>query len=104
MPSPLLSYVFVAAYLLFAVFWVRRFSQRVEPAMRERIGRMLGRRINRRGTGRSSGWYWAGEGPRRSGCLLLFWEFVVNFGCAAGPLFGALLIMGLLMFALYGNS
>jgi hypothetical protein len=97
----LIAFVFVALYLAFAVVWVMQFQRRIEPALRARIGQMLGFRIIDAFKGRGKSWQAAGDAPRNMGCLLLFWELVVKFGVGVLPLFAALLVMGLVMFALF---
>jgi hypothetical protein len=97
----LIALVFVALYLAFAVVWVMQFQRRIEPALRARIGQMLGFRIVDAFSGRSKSWRAAGDAPRNTGCTLLFWELMVKYGVGVLPLFLGLLLMGLVMFALF---
>ncbi len=97
----LIPLILVVLYLIFAVVWVMQFRQRMEPALRQRIGRMLGVTIVWQQQGRNQGWVIRGTSGRGKGCILLFWEVVVNWGLGVLPLFVALLVMGLLMFAIF---
>lgn len=97
-PIPIL---FVILFLSFVIGWILLFNRRVEPWLRERIGRKLGVRINRRIRFRSSGWEAVGATRPSTGCLVTFWEVVIEFGLGVGPIFLALLVMGLALFAIY---
>jgi len=102
MKFDLIPLIIVIAYLAFVVIWITQFNKRIEPWLRERIGNMLHVKIVRRQHFRTISWEAAGDAPRGVGCLISFWEFVVTFVVGAGTVFLALLVMGLVMFAIYG--
>ena len=102
MQLDLIPIVAVAVYLAFVVIWITQFNKRIEPWLRERIGKRLHVKIVRRQHFRTVSWEAAGGASRETGCLISFWEFVVTFVVGAGMVFFALLVMGLIMFAIYG--
>jgi hypothetical protein len=61
---------------------------------------MLGFRIRNNASFSNRGWSPAPDAPRGSGCVVLFWEFVVGFGCGAGPIFLALTLLVLFLMAI----
>lgn len=102
MQFDLIPIIAVVLYLAFVIVWMMQFNKRIEPWMRDRIGKRLGVKIVRRQSGRNVSWAAVGDAPRGKGCLIFFWEFVVTFVIGAGTVFFALLVMGLIMFAIYG--
>ncbi|MEO8607364.1 MAG: hypothetical protein ABI690_05760 [Chloroflexota bacterium] len=102
MKFDLVPIIVVAGYLAFVVVWITQFNKRIEPWLRARIGWMLHVEIVRRQHFRNISWEAAGDAPRGTGCLISLWEFVVTFVVGAGMVFFALLVMGLIMFAIYG--
>jgi hypothetical protein len=95
LPALLLTILFLA----FVLVWVPQYHKRLEPWMRDRIGRMLGFRIRNNVSFYNRGWTPAPDAPRGSGCVVLFWEFGVVLGCAAAPIFLALTLLVLILMA-----
>jgi hypothetical protein len=95
--------ILVFAYFGFMIFWLPFASRRLEPKLRDAIGRRLGIRIVR-GTGVKGGLNWQVEGKKQAnkGCQLVMWEGIAVLILFIAPIFLALSVLGVLLFALSG--
>lgn len=95
--------ILVFAYFGFIIFWLPFANRRVEPSIRERVGRRLGIKIVR-GPGVGKGLNWRVEGQKQAnrGCQIAIWEGVTVIGIFVMPVFLALAILGVVLFVSSG--
>src|SRR5690349_16228973 len=96
--------ILVFVYFGFMIFWIPFASRRLEPKVREYIGRKLGITLVR-GTGMGRGLNWRVEGKKQSnrGCQITMWEGITVLGIFVVPIFLALGILGAILFISSGG-
>jgi hypothetical protein len=95
--------ILVFAYFGFIIFWLPYANRRVEPSVRERIGRRLGLKLVR-GTGINKGLNWQIEGKKQAnrGCQIAMWEGMAVIGIFVIPVILALGILGAVLYVSSG--
>ncbi len=87
--------ILVFAYFGFMIWWLPFANRRLEPAIRERIGKRMGIRIVR-GDGFRKGLNWQVSGKEQTGrgCQLMLWEGFTVVALYILPIFLALALLG----------
>jgi hypothetical protein len=95
--------ILVFVYFGFIIFWLPFATRRVEPNIRERIGRRLGIKLVR-GTGVNKGLNWQIEGKKQAnrGCQIAMWEGITVIGIFMLPIFLGLSLLGVILFVSSG--
>jgi hypothetical protein len=102
-PQIIIELLSVVAFFAFVILWSKRAHPRLRVWIREKPGQIWDVTINERIQYRNLTWEISGPHTRGQSILANIVLFITDFGCLAGPIFGALLLMGLLMFALSGE-
>jgi len=99
----LIGVILVFAYFGFIIFWLPFATRRVEPSLRERIGRRLGVNIVR-GSGVRNGLNWQVEGQKDAGrgCQITLWESLTVLAIYILPVILALALLGVVLFVSSG--
>jgi hypothetical protein len=96
----IISLLFVVAFFAFVFVWVRFVQGRLRVRIREALAESWGVEIIERVQYRNISWEIRGTHTRGQSIIANIVLIVTDFGCLAGPIFGALAVMVLLMMLL----
>ena len=99
----ILPIILIACYFVLMILWVMRGYPRVQKRIVQWLRDRLGKPIEVVQAGRTENWEIRAEHSIGEGCFVFFVQMFAVMGCLAGPLFGMLIVITIIVVSANGG-